>query len=347
MKFLSIFIAVAGICFFSCKDQELKTPVRDMTDISAMYVKTALIGNYAEGGDIKATGIIMSESEARPSFKTGGVIYKTYVKEGDLVKKGQLLATLIMDEIDAQVRQAEEGLIKAERDMNRVKKLYADSVATLEQYQNVTTGYEVSKRTAEIARFNRNYSEVRSPINGKIIKQIMRSGEVTGPGTPVYAIMGIGSQDWIIRVGLIDRDWARVKISDKVAVRMDAYPGKSFEAYISNKTSVGGNASGTFDVELKFRKPPANLAAGLTSDVIISTENKESFPMIPIEALVKTNGNTAQIFTIADGKAKKITITIGKLMGDKVAVSGGLEGVKEVVTTGSMYLEDGDQVKIK
>ena len=347
MKYITIIIAFAGICFFACNDKDSKTPAREMTDITYTSVKTTLVEEYAEAGDIQATGIIMSESEAKPSFKTGGVIYKTYVKEGDMVKKGQLLATLIMDEIDAQVRQAEEGLIKAERDMNRVQKLFADSVATLEQYQNVTTGYEVAKRTAEIARFNRNYSEVRSPIQGKIIKQIMRAGEITGPGTPVYAIMGVGSQDWVIKVGLVDRDWARVNINDKVLVHMDAYPGMSYEAYISAKTSVGGSASGTFDVEMKFKKSPTNLAAGLTGDINISTSGKESFRTIPVESLVKTNGNTARAFTIVDGKAKIITLTIAKLLGDKVAISAGLDGVSEVVTTGSMYLEDGDPVKTK
>lgn len=347
MKYLTIIFAVAGICFFACKNEASNVVDKEKQDVTSIFVKTALVEQYSEAGDIQATGIIMSESEAKPSFKTGGIIHKTFVKEGDMVKKGQLLATLIMDEIDAQVRQTEEGLMKAERDMNRVKKLFADSVATLEQYQNVTTGYEVAKRTAEIARFNRNYSEVRSPIHGKIIKQIMRSGEVTGPGTPVFAIMGIGSQDWVIKVGLVDRDWARVKIKDKAIVRMDAYPGKAFKAYISAKTSVGGSASGTFDIEMKFVDAPASLAAGLTGDVVISTVSKDSFSIIPVESLVKTNGNTATAFTIEQGKAKKISISIAKLLGNKVAVSHGLEGVKEVVTTGAMYLEEGDQVKTK
>jgi len=347
MKYLTIILAIAGICFVACKKQESQIPNREMSDFSYTFVKTTSVEQYSEAGDIQATGIIMSESEARPSFKTGGVIHKTYVKEGDMVKKGQLLATLILDEIDAQVRQTEEGLIKAERDMSRVEKLFVDSVATLEQYQNVTTTFEVAKRTAEIARFNRNYSEVRSPIHGKIIKQIMRAGEITGPGTPVYAIMGVGSQDWVIRVGLVDRDWARVNINDKVMVRMDAYPGKTYEAYISAKTSVGGSASGTFDVEMKFKKSPTNLAAGLTGDVTINTFSKESFKVIPVESLVKTNGNTAKAFTIANGKAKSITLTIAKLLGDKVAISSGLDGVSEVVTIGAMYLEEGDLVKIK
>jgi RND family efflux transporter MFP subunit len=345
MKYITIIIAITGICFFACKHESVQKPQKDMSVEESGVVKTVPVERYAESAHITALGIVLSESEAKPSFKTGGVISKTFVKEGDIVRKGQLLATLLMDEIDAQVLQAEEGLIKAERDRNRVSNLYADSVATLEQYQNATTGYEMARRNADIARFNRAYSEVRSPISGKIVKQIMRTGEVTGPGTPVFAIIGIGSQDWVIKAGLVDRDWARVKVRDKVRITMDAYPGKIFDGYISDKSSVGGSASGTFDVEIKLTNQPATMAAGLTANISISTADNETYDIIPIEALVKTNGNSAYAFSTENGKARKIRLTIARLLGDKVAISHGLEGVKAVVTTGAMYLEDGDTVR--
>ncbi|MBL0101652.1 MAG: efflux RND transporter periplasmic adaptor subunit [Saprospiraceae bacterium] len=347
MRYITNVILFTTVSFFACKESDTPkiAPERELKNSS--IVKMAPVQMYTESPVLSCLGIVMSESEAKPSFKTGGVIAKTYVREGDNVKNGQLLATLLMDEINAQVRQAEEGGIKAERDMNRVKKLYSDSVATLEQMQNTTTAYEVARRNIEIAKFNRQYSEVRAPIAGKIIRQIMKSGEVTGPGTPVFVIMGIGRQDWVIKAGLIDRDWARTTINNQVTIMMDAYPGKTFEGYVSDKTSVGGNASGTFDVEIKFKNMPSDLAAGLTCNVDIRTDTKENYSVIPIEALVKTNGNKAYAFTVVDGKAKKIVLTIARLLGDKVAISQGLEGVKEVVTIGAMYLEEGDDVMLK
>ncbi|MBC7885947.1 MAG: efflux RND transporter periplasmic adaptor subunit [Saprospiraceae bacterium] len=347
MKYIVIIIAILGLCFAACKNEEKKSFSKEISEVEGIYVKTVRVEKYTEESDISVMGIIMSESEAKPSFKTGGIIQRTYVKEGDMVRKGQLLAILKMDEINAQVRQAEEGLAKAERDMKRVQNLYTDSVATLEQYQNATTGYEVAGRTTEIARFNQNYSKVYAPISGKIVKQMMRTGEITGPGTPVFAIMGIGNKDWVIKTGLIDRDWARIGLNDKVKVEMDAYPGKIYDAYISNKSSVGSNASGTFDVDIKFRNQPVNLAAGLTANTFISTNSKESFSVIPIEALVKSDGNTAYAYTIVEGKAKKIVLKIAKLLGDKVAVSQGLDGIEEVVTIGSMYLEEGDKINFQ
>jgi multidrug efflux pump subunit AcrA (membrane-fusion protein) len=97
---------------------------------------------------------MVSDLESKPAFKTGGVIERTFFKEGDHVQEGQLLATLHMAEINAQVDQARKGVEKTTRDLARVKNLYADSVATLEQYQNVQTANDVSNETLKIALFN-------------------------------------------------------------------------------------------------------------------------------------------------------------------------------------------------
>jgi membrane fusion protein, multidrug efflux system len=311
-------------------------------------VKTVSVRQSSATASINVLGLVISDKEAKPSFKTGGVIAKTFLKEGDAVRKGQLLATLVMSEIDAQVRQAEEGLNKAERDMNRVKHLYTDSVATLEQFQNSTTMYEMARRSVEIAKFNKEYSEVRSPINGRIAKQIMHEGEITAPGTPVYAILGTGSSDWKIKAGLIDRDWARVKIGDLGQLNLDAYPGKVYEAIVSEKSVIGGNASSTIDIELKFKSPPQNLAAGLIGKLSIHPKNKDVNTMtLPIEVLVNTNGNDANVFIVENGKAKKTAVKIGPILGESVEVIAGLTPNQAIVTIGAMYLEDGDAVEVR
>jgi membrane fusion protein, multidrug efflux system len=353
MKISNKVIFILTICIISmsiaCKKKEVLT--NDITS-NVLNQKTIVKTTQpfsANGSEvIKVLGIVTSDKEAKPSFKTGGVIAKTYLKEGDIVKKGQLLSTLVMNEIDAQVRQAEEGLSKAQRDVNRVQRLHADSVATLEQLQNATTAYEVAKKTVEIAKFNRQYSEVRSPIAGRIVKQIMHEGEVTGPGTPIYAIMGTGNADWRISAGLIDRDWARVNVGDKATLVLDAFPTKNLEAVITDKSVIGGNASSTIDVELKFQNTPPNLAAGLIGKLTIAPKQSNSETMtISIEALTKSNGNTAIVYLHKQGKAVKKMINIGNILGDKVEVISGLSATDEVVTIGSMYLEDGDDIVVQ
>jgi membrane fusion protein, multidrug efflux system len=344
----SIFLISTTFVFFlfsACKKESTSTKQEVSTNaLKATVVKTALIADLTDNALIQQQGIVMSKNEAKPSFKTGGVIARAYVDEGQMVTKGQLLATLKMDEIDAQVRQAEEGLAKAQRDLTRASNLYADSVATLEQKQNATTAFEFAKRTVEIAKFNRQYSEVRSPISGKVVKQLMRTGEIVGPGMPIYAIIGTGAQDWVVKAGLIDRDWARVVVGDGVEIVMDAYPGQSFTGVISEKSVITNGNSGVFDVDIRFTKQPTNLAAGLISKLNIRPSKKQNYRTIPIESLVSSSAQQGRAFTIVDGKAKMVYLTISRILGDQVAVSQGLEGVTELITTGAMFIEEGDPV---
>jgi membrane fusion protein, multidrug efflux system len=335
-----------ALVIVSCKSEKSEPSHSKITTIEqGLVVKTTIIQDINDSGNIVLQGIIMSKNEAKPSFKTGGVIAKTYVQEGQIVRKGQLLATLTMTEIDAQVRQAEEGLAKSERDLARAKNLFADSVATLEQMQNATTAFEVAKRTVEIARFNRQYSEMRSPINGKVVKHIMRVGEIVGPGMPVYAIMGTGTQDWVVKAGLVDRDWARVSVGDKVNINLDAFSGQNFQGVVTEKSQVSQSQSGTFDVEIKFTKQPSSLAAGLIAKISITPKRTSPYRVVPIECLVESSGSKARAFTIKDGKAKSVDLTIERILGDKVAISDGLKDVTELITVGAMYLEEGDLVR--
>src|SRR5690606_14577416 len=159
--------------------------------LNTFYVRTAPVEQSALDDAISVTALVQSDTEAKPGFKTGGVIAKTYVKEGDVVRKGQLIATLIMTEIEAQAMQAKLAVDKAQRDLQRVKNLYADSIATLEQLQNATTALDVAMKAQQIAEFNVAYSEVRSPIDGKVIQQLLREGEIAAPGMPVFYLMGV------------------------------------------------------------------------------------------------------------------------------------------------------------
>ena len=92
------------------------------------------------------------------------------VREGDQVRKGQLLATLKSTEISAQVQQVQLSLDKATRDYERASNLYKDSVATMEQWQNAKTGLDIAKQNYQQASFNQQYSKIYANQDGLSLK---------------------------------------------------------------------------------------------------------------------------------------------------------------------------------
>lgn len=339
--YLLLFTSILAAC--------KKNPRQD-TSISLadefVTVKVANVSKVTSAEPVSASGFVASDKEARMAFKTGGVIQKIYVQEGDQVKKGQLLAHLDMTEISAQVTQAHEGFSKLERDLKRVTNLFKDSVATLEQLQNVTTAYNIAKKTVEIADFNKNFSDIRATSNGRIVKKIMNEGELVGPGMPVLYMTADGASDWIIKVGVSDKDWARLKEGDAATISIDAYKGETFAARITNKAVSIDPASGLYQTELKFFRLPKQLAYGLFATAKMQPTSTRNYLSVPVDAIIEGNGNQASVFVIQNGKALRKQISIASIATSNVVINSGLEENEQVVTDGSAYLTDGAAVKI-
>ncbi len=342
-QILSIITLALGLIACGKKDPAPETAA----ETRLTPVKLAPVEHAVLSAPVIATGMVHSSNEARPAFKVGGVIAKTFVEEGAFVKAGQLLATLQRTEIDAQVQQANVALEKAKRDYTRAQNLHADSVATLEQVQNANTGVKLAEEAVAIAQFNQRYAEVRAPISGKVIAKLMNEGEIVGPGTPVYYILGTGAADWVVKAGLTDKDWARLQPGDKAAIRLDAYPGQAFEGRVKTLADVGNPGSGTFEVELTIDAKGKRLAAGLVASLELSPASTAERVLIPVEALVESSGKSGTVFTVDNESiAHRSIVQIDRLLGDKVVLASGLETAQTVVTDGAPYLEDGQRVKI-
>ncbi len=318
-----------------------------VTEEEAIPVRTVAVQQRSIALPVHASGILSSTAEQRLAFKIGGVIRKIYVDEGDVVRPGQLLATLDKTEIDAQVNQAQQGLAKAERDLGRVQGLYRDSSATLELLENATTGRDVARETARIATFNQQYAEIRATKGGKIIKKLMNEGEITGPGTPVFVLFETGKDDWVIKINVSDRDWARLSLGMPAKVTMDAYEGTSFNGKVTDLAPAADPQSGLYPVEVRIQPQGKRFAPGLFAQVDITPSQSRSYTMIPVEAIVEGDGKSAFVFALqADGQSvRKAPVQVAFLEGNQVIISSGLEGVAEVVTTGAPYLTERKRVK--
>jgi multidrug efflux system membrane fusion protein len=344
MKTITAFIILSAL--LSC-DSGKEKPVNEVIEETVIPVKITLIETEARSEPIRVAGTVASSEEARLSFKVGGIVSRVYVKEGQAVRKGQLLAVLDMTEIDAQVSQAIFSAEKSERDLKRVQNMLKDTAATLEQFQNATTGFDVAQQNLKIAKFNQSYASIVSPIDGTVTRKQINEGEFAGPGTPGLIITSSRRKDWVMRVNISDRDWARLKLGDKATVQLDAYPEDTFAGSVSNLAQSADPVSKLYQAEVKIDPAGKRFATGLFGKVELVSSQSRQYASIPVEAVIEGNGNKGFVFVNENGKAKRLPITIGYLDGEKVLVSQGLENVKAVITSGSAFLTDSSSLEIK
>jgi len=118
---------------------------------------------------ILTNGVVANKDELRLSFKVAGVIKSIHVDEGQAVHAGERLAQIEQTEIDAQLEQARALAEKAQRDLARGERLFADEVITLEQLQDLRTAAATARAQLQGVQFNRGYSVITAPaISDKV-----------------------------------------------------------------------------------------------------------------------------------------------------------------------------------
>lgn len=297
---------------------------------------------------IVSTGIVTAADAMRLSFKLGGVIQSISVREGDRVTAGQKLAELVPTEIDAQLTQAQQMNDKAQRDLERGERLYADQVIALEQLQNLRTQAKVASAQLQSANFNSGFARIVAPAAGTIMRKLAEDHEVVAPGQPVL-VLGASNKGYIVRAALADREAVQLKVGDTASVQLDAVPGATLSGHVRE---VGGAAqldNGLFPVEIQLDPTDTALVAGLVAQVSIqpAAASKSSLWYIPTGAVVAGVGRQASVFVLQGDIAKKRAVQVAFFIRDQVAVSDGLAADEQVVTDGALYLSDGEKVSVQ
>ncbi|MGD0583229.1 MAG: efflux RND transporter periplasmic adaptor subunit [Bacteroidales bacterium] len=332
----SLIILTAG-----CSNNQPKAVIAGPT-----LVKVIEVSPESVSIPVRSSGILLSSEELKLSFKTGGIVSRIPVREGDRVKKGQSIAFLNLSEINAQVSLAVNGYEKALRDLNRVKNLYADSVATLEQLQNATTAVSMASSNLEIAHFNLAHSTIVAPDNGIILRQLVRENELVSQGYPVF-LFGTSGKNWKVKTGISDRDVVKINSGDSAIVTFDAWPGIKFPAVVDQVGEMANSATGTYDTELLVKDNGYRFATGFVASAEIFPSGKGSYLLIPVGSIIEADGETGYVFTVSDsGTVSKVRITIVTISGNKAAVTDSPAGIREIVSEGAAYLRDGEKVKV-
>ncbi|MDF9799613.1 RND family efflux transporter MFP subunit [Catalinimonas alkaloidigena] len=341
-----IFIVLGGLSWQACSPAESAKAMPE--NDAPIPVQLMKLEKEAVSRAITTSGQFSTDDETTLSFKTGGIIRDIHVREGDYVHRGELLARLNLTEIRTGVKQAELALQKAQRDFQRAKNLYQDSVATLEQFQNAQTALALTEEQLKSAKFNLNYSEIRAAADGYVLKKFANAGQMISAGDPVIRVNGAGKAHWIFKAGVSDKEWVIIQEGDAASIITDAMPEKPVAARVIRKSEGADPVNGAFTIELRAdADSQKKLASGLFGTATIVPQQKVNVWRIPYEALLDGHGDQGFVFVTSDKKtAQKVEVSIAAIDNEFVHISGGLEDATALITRGSAYLKDESTISI-
>ncbi len=340
---LAVTLTLIGLGAAACADGN----AAPRAHAPAIPVEVAVAEERAAAAPVFGSGMLAAKEEVTLAFKIGGVVEKARVESGQRVAAGEVLAELAPTEIGAEVEKARQGRDKAARDLDRVRSLYRDSVATLEQLQDATTGLDVAASNLRIAEFNRQYAVIRAPFAGTVLRRLVEAHQLVSPGQPVVMLRNDAS-GLVLRVGLPDREAVRVHRGDHALVHFDAYPGAQFDARVLRVAAAATPGAGTYEAELSVTPGKREIASGLIGSAEIQVRAAGRFAFVPVGAMLEADADSATVFVLsADGaKAERRRARVAFLDGAQVALSGGVKENERVIVEGASRLVDGTPVRV-
>lgn len=294
---------------------------------------------------LEITGTATPTRQARLASPGEGPIQNCRVREGDEVKRGERLVTIGRSgAAAAQVTASAESLKEQQAELNRTKILVQSGAVPGSQLDTARAKYEGARALLAKARESAGDYSVAAPWDGVVSKVLVKDGDFVAPRAPLVEMYDPASL--VIRLAVPEAQSTLVFKGMPVKVRMDAYPGKTFEGKISLVYPDLDTRMRTRTAEVKLDYPVA-LIPGMFARLQIVLETAAGAVAVPGEAvLVMPNGEKVA-FVLKDGKAQRRVVQTGLETGGRVQIVSGIQPGEMVITAGNEKLKDGMEVKVQ
>lgn len=287
------------------------------------------------------TGNLVPFRETSIMATSQGQVLNVNFDLGSQVAKGAVLIQIDNKLNQLALEATQLNIDKLKKDVTRYNTLYAGNATTELQLNQTKFDYDNAVNKAEQIRKQIQDATVKSPISGKIVKKDIEVGEFVSPGTVLGTILDVSKLK--VQVMVNEKDVYQLREGQKVKVSADVLSGKTYPGQISY-IAPRGNEEHSYPVEIMVSNA-GQLKAGTFVNVDFSQKSREKSLQIPRTALVESIKNP-YVYVVNNNVAEQRKIVVGRELGDRIEVRGGLQPGDQVVTTGQLNLTNGKPVQI-
>lgn len=319
-------------------------------------VLVAMAGS-AEAAAPSLAGEIRARHETQLGFQVAGRLVERQVDVGDRVARGDLLARLEPDDLQARERAARARLAAAEAELGRARadqerfRVLAEdqlvSRSALDTQEAAATAaqgqVDAARAELELARNQSAHTRLVAPADGVIAARHAEAGQVLGAGQPVFTLAADGGREVVFAVaeGQVDA----IAPGDPVQVEPWSGEGERWDAQVREVAPAADPVSRTFEVRATIDAEPGAFELGQSARVFLPS-TPDGALSVPLAALVPGPEGGQAVFVVgSDGALELRPVQIAGYGGTTVEVTSGLQHGERVVAAGGHLLREGEPVR--
>jgi len=354
--FLCATLSASALLLSGCKPQSNAAATQVPVAVVVMTLEPTRINDA-----IELDGTVAPSQQVNLIARVAGNLDAVHYKDGEWVKKGQLLFTIEQPPYRDQLKLNQARLDQAKSDYARQKELLKENANSQANVETSLSNLQQAEANVDIAKTNLNYTEVRAPFDGVVGRRQVDPGNFVGAtagGTvlatimqisPIYVNASIGENE-AIRIrrqqSAMNKDVSKSVGKTLVQAQLQGESVASETGVLDFIDHQLNQTSGTVAVRGVFPNQNRHLIPGFYAKLTIMASEGRNALVIP-RSILQTDQQGEYVFVIsADNIAHRRTITTSILPGENVEVKQGLQSGEKIVTEGYTKLSDGQAVQI-
>lgn len=278
----------------------------------------------------------------------GGVVDRILVPRGARVQKGQTLARLDSEVLQAQLEEARAAADLVQDQWQRQKRLWEEEqIGTELAYIQARENARMRAATVRTLETRLRKATIRSPVSGTFEDYFVEEGEYATPGAPFARV--ISTQRMKLTGGVPERFSTEITVGTPVEIMLAPYSDRRFHGTISFVGNALDTQSRTIPVEVYLDNPGGIMKAGMIANLSIVRMQLEDALVVPQEAVLRNEGGYHVFVAEREDSlivARSRQVQLGPSQEDRVVITSGLKPGDRVVTVGQLKLGNGDVLNV-
>jgi len=299
---------------------------------------------------LELQGSVQTKQNLVLSPEMGGILKSIFVKEGQNVSKGQLLATIDDGGLSQQLAQLQIQADLAKTTYERQERLWQQKIGSEIQYLQAKSSYEAQQKAVNQLQSQLAKTKITAPFSGVVDDVITEQGSVVAPGqTPIIRIVNLS--DMYIETDVPETYISNVTVNKDVIVEFPIL-GRTVNAKIRQAGNFINPANRTFKIEIAVPNTDKSIKPNLTARLKINDYTSDKAILIP-QSVISENASGEQYVYVIDnineehvGTAKRVIIKTGRPQGDVIEILEGLDNSVSIIQEGARSVKDGQEVQI-